>query len=167
MSIGTPPPPLEYDPPLDPYLTVLHYDEDILIVNKQAELLSVPGRSDEHYDCIEYRAHKEFPSATIVHRLDCSTSGIMVLALNPEAHKNLSLQFEKRRTNKVYTALVWGHVTDQTGLIDLPLICDWPNRPKQMVCYERGRPSQTKWEVDKHIELEKYMLCFVVPGHET
>lgn len=136
-----------YDPPRHPYLNVLHFDEDILVVGKPSGLLSVPGKAAEHADCLELRARSCFPSATIVHRLDNATSGVMVLALNKSAHRHLGKQFERRLLQKTYIARVWGHIGEDRGHIDLPLICDWPNRPKQHVNFERGKPAQTSWQV--------------------
>lgn len=142
-----PPRPFHYAPPLDPYLSVLHVDEDVLVLLKPGGLLSVPGKPAEHADCLEARAQKLYPGAMTVHRLDRETSGIVVMGLNRRAHAHISLQFEKRRTGKSYVARVWGRVEGERGHIDLPIACDWPNRPKQMVDHERGRSAQTGWEV--------------------
>jgi len=136
-----------YDPPLQPRLSLLHFDDDILVLVKPSGLLSVPGKAAEHADCLERRARQLFPQATTVHRLDNATSGVMVMALNRTAHRHLGLQFERRHTRKCYIARVWGHVREARGRIDLPLICDWPNRPKQMVDFERGKAAQTDWQV--------------------
>ncbi|TYC60539.1 RluA family pseudouridine synthase [Rhodobacterales bacterium] len=136
-----------YDPPADPYLTVLHQDEDLLVVDKPSGLLSVPGKAAEHADCLERRAQEQFADARIVHRLDMDTSGVMVLAMNPAAHRHLGLQFERRKTAKTYIADIWGAPAEEEGEVDLPLVCDWPNRPKQMVSFEHGRPALTRWQV--------------------
>lgn len=136
-----------YKPPMSPYLEVLHVDEELLIVNKPSGLLSVPGKAPEHSDCIEKRAREAHDQSRIVHRLDMDTSGVMVLAMNGKSHRHLGLQFERRKTEKTYVAVVWGHVLEDTGEVDLPLICDWPNRPKQMVSFEHGKPAQTRWQV--------------------
>lgn len=136
-----------YDPPQDPWLCVLHADDDLLVVDKPSGLLSVPGKAAEHADCVEARAKARYPDARIVHRLDMDTSGVMALARNAAAHRHLGLQFERRKTRKTYLADVWGQVVDNCGEIDLPLICDWPNRPKQKVDLELGKPALTRWEV--------------------
>ena len=136
-----------YDPPMEPYLEVLHVDDDILVLNKPSGLLSVPGKAAEHADCVERRAREKFPEARIVHRLDMDTSGVFLLAMNPSAHRHLGLQFERRMTDKTYVAEVFGHPVTNTGTVTLPLRCDWPNRPKQMVCFEHGRSAHTDWEV--------------------
>lgn len=136
-----------YAPPMEPYLSVLHADDDLLVVDKPSGLLSVPGKAAEHADCVEARAQQRFAQARIVHRLDMDTSGVMVLAMNPAALRHLGLQFERRKTRKTYIAEIWGRLAEDTGEVDLPLICDWPNRPKQMVCHETGRPALTRWQV--------------------
>lgn len=145
-----------YAPPSDP-LDVIHVDDDLLILNKPSGLLSVPGRASEHADCLETRAKADFPDALLVHRLDMDTSGVMVYAMNKPAQRHLGLQFERRHTNKTYTALVWGQPKD-TGEVNLPLIVDWPNRPLQMVDHARGKQAHTKWRVidrlDDHARLE-------------
>lgn len=136
-----------YDPPMEPYLQVLHRDGDVLIVDKPSGLLSVPGKAVIHSDCLERRAQETFAEARIVHRLDMDTSGVMVLAMNAKAHRHLGLQFERRKTEKTYIADIWGCPVANEGEIDLPLICDWPNRPKQMVSFEHGKPALTRWQV--------------------
>lgn len=141
-----PPADFTYNPPKDP-LDIIYQDDDLLVLSKPAELLSVPGRKEEHADSLEKRVQAEFPQARIVHRLDMSTSGLIIMAMNAQTHRNLGLQFERRKTKKVYIARVWGDVKDDKGHVDLPLICDWPNRPLQMVDHEKGRASQTDWEI--------------------
>lgn len=140
-----------YNPPTDPYLDVVFQDDDILVLNKQAGLLSVPGKGEHLTDCLENRAKNAFAGALTVHRLDMDTSGLIVMGLNKFSHRHLSLQFQNRNVDKEYIALVYGQVKKQSGEIDLPLICDWPNRPKQMVDHKNGKPSITKWQV-----LEQY-----------
>ncbi|PCJ99434.1 MAG: RNA pseudouridine synthase [Zetaproteobacteria bacterium] len=141
-----PPADFTYNPPRSP-LEIIYHDDDFLVLSKPAELLSVPGRKAEHADSLEKRAQAEFPEARIVHRLDMSTSGLIIMAMNAPTHRNLGLQFERRKTKKIYIARVWGQLEKDQGHVDLPLICDWPNRPLQMVDHENGRSSQTDWEV--------------------
>ena len=138
----------EYNPPQDP-LVVLHEDAEVLLVDKPAGLLSVPGKGPHLADCLIARVQDAFPDALLVHRLDRDTSGVMIFALTPHAQRHLGLQFEKRMTRKTYVARVWGVPQEKTGTIDLPLIVDWPNRPRQMVCHETGKPAQTDWRVLK------------------
>ncbi len=136
-----------YQPPLEPYLKIIYRDDDILVVDKPAWILSVRGRGKAHQDSIQKRVNTVFPTAYIVHRLDMATSGLMVLAMHKEASANLGKQFADRRTHKIYYARVLGHPRDNEGNCDAPLIVDWPNRPKQKVCYETGKPSLTQFRV--------------------
>ena len=139
-------PPLEYRPPHTP-LDLLHEDTDLLIFNKPSGLLSVPGKHADVQDSLELRAREAFPDALLVHRLDMDTSGVFIMARNKEAQRNLGLQFERRRVKKTYRARVQEYVKNDSGLIDQPLRCDWDRRPLQMVCYEHGKASQTKWHI--------------------
>ncbi|RAW91232.1 bifunctional tRNA pseudouridine(32) synthase/23S rRNA pseudouridine(746) synthase RluA [Photorhabdus laumondii] len=136
-----------YNPPTDPWLHVLYQDQYIIVVNKPSGLLSVPGRATEHKDSIMTRIQQQFPAAESVHRLDMATSGVMVVALTKDAERELKRQFREREPEKTYIARVWGRLEPETGLVDLPLICDWPNRPKQKVCFETGKSAQTEYEV--------------------
>lgn len=128
-------------------MSIVYQDNDILVFDKPSGLLSVPGKQPEHKDSLQSRVQRVFPTATIVHRLDMATSGLMIMALNKAAHRNISSQFEQRLTQKRYIARVYGKLEQQNGSIDLPLICDWPNRPKQMVDFERGKAALTHYEV--------------------
>jgi len=139
----------DYAPPTDP-LDVLHDDHEILVVNKPAGLLSVPGKGAHLADCLLARVQDAYPQALLVHRLDRDTSGVMIFALTPHAQRHLGLQFEKRQTKKTYVARIWGKLEQKTGEVDLPLIVDWPNRPLQKVCHETGRAAFTEWRVMRH-----------------
>lgn len=141
---------LNYAPPVTPYLDIIYQDDHILVLNKPSGLLSVPGKAPEHKDSLQLRVQRVFPTASIVHRLDMATSGLMLMALNKDSHRHLSRQFELRQTDKRYQAKVWGEMEKATGTVELPLICDWPNRPKQMVDHERGKPSTTHFNVLEH-----------------
>lgn len=138
---------LNYNPPMTPYLSIVYQDDDLLIVNKPSGLLTVPGKDPKHADCLIARINRVFPTAKIVHRLDMATSGIICLAMHKEAHRNLSIQFQDRKTAKRYIARVFGKLEQETGSVDLPLICDWPNRPKQMIDHDNGKPSLTHFKV--------------------
>ena len=138
-------------PPCKEEVEILHADKLFLLVNKPSGLLSVPGKHPLNRDCLISRLQQTYPEARIVHRLDLDTSGIMVVALNADSHRVLNKQFSERQTYKEYTAVVFGSVECDKGSIDLPLICDWPNRPKQMVDHERGKQALTHYEV-----LERY-----------
>lgn len=136
----------DYNPPQDP-LVILHHDHEVVLVDKPAGLLSVPGKGEHLADCLIARVQAVFPTALLVHRLDRDTSGVMIFALTPHAQRHLGLQFEKRQTKKTYVARVWGTIAGKTGTVDLPLIVDWENRPKQMVDHENGRQAVTDWRV--------------------
>lgn len=122
----------------------------MLVINKPSGLLTVPGKDPKHADSAISRINRVYPMAKIVHRLDMATSGVLCLAMHKEAHRFLSIQFQDRLTKKRYVARVHGKLEQPTGSVDLPLICDWPNRPKQKVCYESGKPSLTHFEVIQH-----------------
>ena len=145
--VTLPPAPRPYAPPTDPALTVLHVDEEILVVDKPSGLLRVPGKAATHADCLAARAADAYDGARIVHRLDMDTSGVMVLARTRASHRHLGLQFERRHVSKYYIADVHGFLATGSGTIDLPLLCDWPNRPRQKVDPERGRKAVTDWWV--------------------
>ncbi|MEM6938867.1 MAG: RluA family pseudouridine synthase [Pseudomonadota bacterium] len=134
-----------YCPPDTP-LDVLHEDAEVLLVNKPSGLLSVPGKGAHLADCMLSRIQTVFPQALLVHRLDRDTSGVMIFALTPHAQRHLGLQFEKRMVRKSYVAQVWGVPAETSGSIDLPLIVDWPNRPRQKVCHKTGKPALTEWK---------------------
>jgi tRNA pseudouridine32 synthase/23S rRNA pseudouridine746 synthase len=143
----TRPPPLDYRPPAEPFLPLVHVDEDILVFDKPSGLLSVPGKTPDLADCAESRAQRDWPDALIVHRLDMDTSGLILMARNKRAQRIISGQFAKRIIQKTYYAMVEGEPEADEGEINLPLIADWPNRPLQMVCYERGKQAKTLWQV--------------------
>lgn len=135
-----------YDPPQEP-LKILHDDHAVVLVDKPSGLLSVPGRGAHLADCLLTRIQAVFPTALLVHRLDRDTSGVMIFALSPAAQRHLGQQFEARKTRKTYVARVAGQVQKAAGTVNLPLIVDWPNRPKQMVDHARGREAITDWKV--------------------
>lgn len=128
-------------------IQLLHADDDLLVVVKPTLLLSVPGRGPEKQDCLVSRLAAEYGEVLAVHRLDWETSGLLVLARNKRAHREMSILFQQRAVEKQYVAVVYGRVAAEQGEVNLPLIVDWPNRPRQMVDHERGKPSLTRWEV--------------------
>ena len=117
------------------------------MVDKPAGLLSVPGKGAHLADCVIARLKEAFPEALLVHRLDRDTSGVMIFALTPHAQRHLGLQFENRQTRKTYVARVAGEMAERRGSVDLPLGVDWPNRPRQKVDREAGRPALTDWRL--------------------
>ena len=153
----------DYAPP-DVPLDIVHEDHEVLVVGKPSGLLSVPGKGDHLSDCLIARIQAVFPHALLVHRLDRDTSGAMVFALSPHAQRHLGLQFEKRRVKKAYVARVAGRVADPSGTIDLPLIVDWPNRPKQMVDHENGRQAVTDWKLLRANDEESRLRLFPKTG---
>src|SRR5512138_2805578 len=112
---------------------LLYRDDALLVVNKPAGLLAVPGRGEDKQDCLSARLQQAFADALVVHRLDMATSGLMVFARGIQMHRALSQLFREREVSKRYIAVVSGLLEQEAGEINLPLICDWPNRPRQMV----------------------------------
>jgi tRNA pseudouridine32 synthase/23S rRNA pseudouridine746 synthase len=140
--------PLLKNPAADKEIEIVWEDEYIVIINKPHEFLSVPGKKIE--DSVQSRLKARYPEATgplVVHRLDMSTSGLLVAAKTEEVYKAIQSQFLRREIHKRYSAMLEGEVASDEGLIDLPLRVDLDNRPRQMVCYEHGKPAQTRWKV--------------------
>ena len=153
----------DYDPPQGE-IPVLHADHEILVVDKPAGLLSVPGKGPELADCLIERLRVPFPEVLLVHRLDRDTSGVMIFALTAPAQRHLGLQFEKRQTKKTYVARVAGRVSEREGRVDLPLCVDWPNRPRQKVDYENGKSAVTDWKVQRASDEETRMRLYPQTG---
>jgi tRNA pseudouridine32 synthase / 23S rRNA pseudouridine746 synthase len=135
---------------LTPELQPLHADASLLVFDKPAGLLCVPGRGPDKQDSLSARAERQWPDAKVVHRLDMATSGLVLMARGIEAQRALSLAFEKRRVHKRYTAVVTGMLHNPTpdngwNTIDLPLLLDWQNRPRSVVNHPEGKPSLTRW----------------------
>jgi tRNA pseudouridine32 synthase/23S rRNA pseudouridine746 synthase len=129
----------------------LYADEHLLVFDKPAGLLSVPGRGPHNQDCLSARAQQHWPDALVVHRLDMATSGLIAMARGLDVQRKLSAAFEQRRVHKRYVALVHGQVglAGDEGVIDWPLAVDWLNRPRSKVCFATGKPSQTRWRVSE------------------
>ena len=130
-----------YTPPTDP-LSIIFEDDDLLIIDKPAGLLSVPGRLPEHQDSAYLRVLNIYPAAKVTHRLDMATSGLLMFAKHRDAEVAISKLFQNRKIKKNYVALVQGQMISD-GIIDVPLMGDWPNRPKQKVDFELGKPAKT------------------------
>lgn len=137
---------LSYSPPVAA-LDVRFADEFVLVLNKPAGLLSVPGRGEDKSDSLATRVQQQFADARIVHRLDRDTSGLLVMARGAEMHRRLSMAFAAREVDKRYVARVLGVPATATGEVNLPLIVDWPNRPKQHVNFSTGKPSLTRYSL--------------------
>ena len=147
-GLNVEPSPLLNNPAQGKELTVVYQDDDLVIVNKPAEFLSVPGITID--DSVFLRMKTQFPEATgplIVHRLDMSTSGLLIIALNKRAHKAIQKQFIERTIEKRYVALVDGNIEQESGTIELPLTPDFDDKPRQKVCYQKGKPALTTWQV--------------------
>ncbi len=127
-------------------LEVLYQDSDLFVVNKPAGLLSVPGRGPDKFDSVACRAQQMVGDALVVHRLDCHTSGVMLMARGKAAQVELSRQFHDRETEKEYIAVVEGIVQDEEGVIDLPMRCDIDNRPRQIIDFKHGKQAVTRWK---------------------
>ena len=134
-----------YAPPQEP-VRYVHVDDHLIVIDKPSGLLSVPGRGREKADCAVSRVKAEYPDALTVHRLDMGTSGLLILAQSKVMQVALSGLFERGGVEKEYIADVWGAPDPAQGEIDLPLITDWPNRPRQKIDHEIGKPSRTLYE---------------------
>lgn len=140
---------------LPPYLVphsqapirMVYEDADLVLVDKPHHLLSVPGRHPLNHDSLIRRLQPRYPDVQAVHRLDLDTSGLMVVPKHRDSLSELARQFQRRQIEKEYTAIVWGVIGDDSGSIDLPIATDWPNRPKQIICKERGKHALTHFEV--------------------
>lgn len=133
-------------------LPLLYADEALLVLNKPAGLLSVPGRGADKQDCLSARVQRHYPQALVVHRLDMATSGLMLMALSVAVQRTLSIAFAQRQILKRYIAVVAGHLDGPcTGWaeIDQPILLDWPRRPLHIID-PAGKPSLTRWQVLAH-----------------
>lgn len=133
--------------PVSDDFTLLYADASLLVANKPSRLLSVPGRGEEKQDCLIRRVQTEYRDALIVHRLDYDTSGLLVLARGKAMHRALSILFQERLVEKRYVAVVDGRMENEAGEVNLPLIVDWPNRPRHIVDFNIGKPSLTLYRV--------------------
>ncbi len=142
-------------PQADPFIVpvcheqieILYQDEHLLLINKPGGLLSLSGKHPENRDSVHFRLVKDFPSATMVHRLDFGTSGLMLVALNRQVNGRLGKQFQARNVDKRYTALLYGHLASDEGSIEFPIAKDRPNFPLQKICYDTGKQAVTNYQV--------------------
>jgi tRNA pseudouridine32 synthase / 23S rRNA pseudouridine746 synthase len=154
--------PMLVNPAVGKTLEIVYQDDVMVVVNKPADFLSVPGK--DIHDSVYSRIQRQFPQAygaLIVHRLDMATSGLLVLALNPLAHKHLQAQFIQRSVKKTYVAMLEGLLSEDEGIIELPLRGDYYDRPRQLVCKEHGKPAETRWhlvERNHHTQQSKVIL---------
>ena len=157
--------PLLNNPAEGKTIDIVYQDDVMVVINKPAEFLSVPGKNIE--DSVLLRMKQSFPSATgplIVHRLDMSTSGLMVIALNKDVHKKLQKQFIERTVKKRYVALLDGLLKHDEGLVDLPLRVDLDDRPRQLVCYEYGKSAKTKWQLIEQKNNQSKVYFYPITG---
>lgn len=145
-------------------IRILHEDEHLLLVRKPDLLLSIPGRHPLNKDCLISRLQLRYPSASIVHRLDLDTSGIMVIPLDKPTHAHISRQFQQRQVQKSYHALVYGRVEEESGEIKLPIACDWDNRPRQKICHDTGKAALTRYRVLERLADRSRLLLQPVTG---
>lgn len=131
-------------------IQVVFVDESLLVLDKPAGLLSVPGRGEDKQDCLSHRAQQHYPDALVVHRLDMSTSGLLVMARGLAVQRKLNDAFAERLIHKRYEAIVNGVIEATDGAwqrIDLPILLDWPNRPRRIIDAQQGKPSCTRWQL--------------------
>lgn len=142
-------------------IPVLHRDQRIIVLSKPIGLLSVPGIGPDKRDCLALRVAKEFPGARIVHRLDRDTSGVILMAFDAEAHRELSRQFHDREVSKTYIGIVAGIIETDSGVIDLPMRKDMnpANAPRQVIDRAEGRPAVTQWWVKERLGDDRYAAC--------
>lgn len=129
---------------------LIYCDESLLVVNKPAGLLSVPGRGEDKQDCLSARIRQEFSDALIVHRLDMATSGLLIFARGAAMQSRLCQMFREREVEKRYLAVVAGKLAPEIGEVNLPVAADWPNRPRRKIDAELGKPSLTRYRVSSH-----------------
>jgi tRNA pseudouridine32 synthase/23S rRNA pseudouridine746 synthase len=143
-------------------LDLIYQDEFLLVVNKPAGLLSVPGRGEAKTDSLATRVQTQFADALIVHRLDMATSGLMVFARGVKIQRHLSQMFREHKVGKCYVAVVAGKLEPSTGDVNLPIIADWPNRPLRKIDTELGKPSLTHYRVlvyEKSVRTDLFQAC--------
>ena len=133
-------------------ISILFRDEHLLLINKPSGLLSLSGKNPLNKDSVHFRLVQDFPTATLVHRLDFGTSGIMVVALNKMVNAFISKQFQEGTVLKTYTAMLHGHLKEDNGLIEFPIAKDLDNFPLQKICYETGKKSVTQYHVIERLE---------------
>ena len=126
---------------------IIHRDARLVVLDKPSGLLAVPGRGPDLRDCLAAQVQRAFSTARVVHRLDRDTSGLLLMALDAEAQRHASRQFEARTVRKVYRCIVSGSPAADDGLVDLPIGRDFSRPPRYRIDHEHGRPSQTRWRV--------------------
>jgi len=144
-------------------IEILFQDEHLLLINKPSGLLSLSGKNPENKDSVHFRLVQDFPTATLLHRLDFGTSGIMIVALSKSVNAHIGKQFQQGEVNKTYTAMLHGHLADNNGFIDFPITKDLENFPLQKICYEAGKNAVTQYQVIEHLENPPRTRVLFVP----
>ncbi|GGP41089.1 RluA family pseudouridine synthase [Shewanella saliphila] len=134
-------------PPCDGVIEILHQDEHLLLINKPSGLLSLSGKNPLNKDSVHYRLVQDFPTATLLHRLDFGTSGIMLVALNKQVNGLLTQQFQQRTIGKTYTAVLYGDLPNEQGKIDFPIAKDVEHFPLMKICHDTGKPAKSHYQV--------------------
>ena len=157
--------PFKTNPAEGKTLAIVYEDDYLAVVNKPAEFLSVPGKNIT--DSVWSRVKLLYPNASgplIVHRLDMSTSGLLLIAKSATIYKNLQAQFIQRKVKKRYVALLDGILNDSKGVINLPLRVDLDNRPNQIVCFDFGKPAKTEWEILEQRDNQTLVHFYPITG---
>lgn len=142
-------------------IDILFQDDSILLINKPSGLLSLSGKNPLNIDSVHHRLVQDFPTATLLHRLDFGTSGIMLVALSKEVNGALTKQFQARKVTKTYTALLHGHLQEDIGTIDFPIAKDKPNFPLMKICYDTGKSAISEFSVlERLLNPEVSRVCF-------
>jgi tRNA pseudouridine32 synthase/23S rRNA pseudouridine746 synthase len=139
-------------PPCHAEISILFQDEHLLLINKPSGLLSLSGKHPLNKDSVHFRLVQDFPTATLLHRLDFGTSGIMIVALNKAVNAHIGKQFQSGSVSKTYTALLHGHLGEDNGLIEFPIAKDAENFPLQKICYDTGKKSVTRYHVIERLQ---------------
>jgi len=147
-------------PQADPFIVplcteqieIIYQDEHLLLINKPSALLSLSGKHPLNKDSVHWRLVQDFPTATLAHRLDFGTSGLMIVALNKAVNADITRQFQERSVAKRYVALLHGHLAEESGEIDLPIAKNRINFPLQKICYATGKPAQSHYQVLERLE---------------
>ncbi len=138
-------------PPCHDEIEILYQDEHLLLINKPSVLLSLSGKHPLNKDSVHYRLVQDFPDATLVHRLDFGTSGLLVVALNKSTNANLMRQFQQRTVKKTYTALLQGHLREDAGCIEIPISKDKINFPLMKICHQTGKSAISYFRVEERL----------------
>lgn len=150
-------------PPCHAEIEILFQDEHLLLINKPSGLLSLSGKNPLNKDSVHFRLVQDYPTATLLHRLDFGTSGIMIVALNKTVNAEIGKQFQLGLVDKTYTAVLYGHLMEDRGLIEYPIAKDIDNFPLQKICYETGKKAVTQYQVIERLDNPSRTRVLFVP----